>query len=157
MNVFVPYQSPLDCAEAMWADQKRYNKQIVECRQILKAIDGETKAWANHPCTRMYKEYRSWLSYYMRCLICYRNYKKENGCTESSHLVQSVLWSEKADAIRPPFLTDEFCNQHKRRLFTKAPDLYPQFAEYGTSEVNWYCIDGKILKYKDGKRIKETD
>lgn len=150
MQVFVPYQSPLDCAEAMWADQKRFNKQLVECWQILKAIDGETEAWSNHPCTKMYAPFRMWLDYYTDCLTCYRLWK----IGYNNLFKYACMFSQKADVIRPPFLTEEFCNQHKRRLFTKAPDLYPQFAEYGRSEVNWYCVDGKILKYKDGKRIK---
>lgn len=154
MQVFVPYQSPLNCAKAMWPDQKRFHKQIVECEQIIKAIDRKTKAWINHPCTKMYEEHRSWLCYYLNCLKCYRGHIKTGS---HFYLKLSVRWSKKADSIRPPFLTEEFCNQHKRMLFTKAPDLYPQFAEYGTSEVNWYCVDGEILKYRDGKRIKETD
>lgn len=62
-------------------------------------------------------------------------------------------YSKKADEYRPPFLTDDFCNQHKRRLFTKSPDKYPQFAEYGTSEENWYFFDCELLKYVNGKRI----
>lgn len=70
MNVFVPYQSPIDCAKALYGDI-RFNKQIVECRQILDAIDGK-KAWNNHPCTKMYREYKEWLYKYMLCLKYYR-------------------------------------------------------------------------------------
>lgn len=70
-------------------------------------------------------------------------------------MTASERFSEEAYYIRPPFLTEEFCNQHKRRLFTKAPDLYPQFAEFGTSEINWYWSNGEIVKYINGKRIKE--
>lgn len=55
----------------------------------------------------------------------------------------------------PSFLTQEFCDQHKRRLYTKAQELYPQFAKYGKSDVNYYFVDGELLKYKNGKRIKE--
>lgn len=150
MQIFVPYQEPIKCAEALWADQKRYNKQIVECGQILKAIDGETKAWANHPCTKMYKEYWTWLEYYMLCFMYYRDYKK--GFNEGLDI--SLKHSAYANTIRPPFLTDEFCDQHKRRLYTKAPALYPQFEKFGTSEENWYFVDGELLKYVNGKRVK---
>lgn len=148
MNVFVPYQSPIDCAKALYGDL-RFNKQIVECRQILDAIDGK-KAWSNHPCTKMYKEHREWLNEYMLCLIYYRDFK--HGIV-SATIPES--FSERADVFRPEFLTDKFCDQHKRRLYTKSPDLYPQFAEYGTSEENWYFVNGEIVKYKDGKRVKE--
>ena len=29
------------------------------------------------------------------------------------------------------------------------------YAEFGASEINWYWSNGEIVKYKDGKRIKE--
>ena len=74
MQVFVPYQEPIKCAEALFNDKRRFNKQIVECRQILDAIDGK-KAWSNHPCTKMYKEHRGWLNEYMLSLIYYRDFK----------------------------------------------------------------------------------
>lgn len=149
MNVFVPYKSPLECAKALYGD-RRFNKQIIECKQILDAIDGVGKGWFNHPVINMYKDHRLWLKYYEICLMYYREYK--NGSKEC--LEESQKFSHYADKIMPYFLTNDFCNQHKRRLFTKAPDLYPQFAEYGTSEENWYFVDGELLKYKDGKRIK---
>ena len=28
-----------------------------------------------------------------------------------------------------------------------------KFAEYGTSEENWYFVDGQIVKYINGKKI----
>lgn len=149
MNVFVPYQQPILCAEALWNDKKRFNKQIIECRQILDAIDGK-KAWSNHPCTKMYKEHREWLEYYESSLYYFREFMKGN-----EDLYNAGYFSKLADSIRPSFLTDEFCDQHKRRLYTKAPELYPMFKKYGKSEINWYFVDGKLLKYKDGKLIKE--
>lgn len=149
MQIFTPYPSPIECAEALWKDQKRFNKQILECKQILDAIDGK-KAWSNHPCTLMYKEHREWLNKYMLCLKYFKNMIK------GEVLISLPLsYSEEADSIRPSFLTDEFCDQHKRRLYAKAPSLYPQFEKYGTSEINWYFVNGELLKYKDGKRIKE--
>ena len=141
MQVFVPYPSPIDVAKCL--DKRRLRKQIIECEQILDAIEGRTKAWANHPVTKMYADHWMWLSCYTLCL---RNY--EIGDEDAAH-------AENASAFpfRPPFLTDDFCDQHKRRLFTKAPSLYPQFASYGTSYENWYVVDGKLLKYVNGKQI----
>lgn len=57
--------------------------------------------------------------------------------------------------MRPPFLTSDFCDQHKRRLFAKNPEHYKQFEEYGTSDENWYFDNDKniIIKYINGKRI----
>ena len=59
MQVFVPFQNPFECAQAL--DPRRFNKQILECEQILKAIRGESTAWANHPCVLMYRQYVDWL------------------------------------------------------------------------------------------------
>ncbi len=154
MQVFTPYPNPIECANALFKDQKRFNKQIIECQQILSAINGQL-AWRNHPCTLMYKPYAPWLTLYKCILEAVREWAKGKlGSEEDAEKILLHL-AELADKIRPPFLTEEFCNQHKRRLFTKAPDLYPQFAEYGTSEINWYYVDGKLLKYKDGKQIKD--
>lgn len=150
MQVFTPYDNPLDCAHALWNDKKRFNKQITECKQILDAIDGKTKWWANHPVTRMYKPYRNWLLYYACCLTAYKVWANDVNST----LYTAKLYSEKANAIRPPFLTKEFCDQHKRRLFTKAPQLYQEFSNYGTSEENWYVVDGKLVKYLNSKIVK---
>lgn len=150
MQIFVPYKSPLECAETLWNDHRRFYKQIIECKQILDAIDGVGKGWFNHPVTKMYREHKEWLYKYMLCLKYYREFKNNIRA-----MTASERFSDEAYYIRPPFLTDEFCDQHKRRLFTKAPDLYPQFEEYGTSEENWYFVDGELLKYVNGKRIKE--
>lgn len=152
MQVFTPYPKPI--LTAMCLDGRRLNKQLIECRQILDAIDGKGKGWFNHPVVKTYKPYIQWLCYYMQCLECYMHYIKISDMRERvSWLNQSIICSKQADIIRPPFLTEDFCNQHKRRLFTKNPEHYREFAEYGTSDENWYYVDGKIVKYINGKRI----
>ena len=141
MQVFVPYPSPIDVAKCL--DRRRLLKQEIECTQIAKANNGESGAWKNHPVTKMYKQYETWLLYYRACIIRYIEERYDD----------AQLWSDRADRIRPPFLTSDFCDQHKRRLFTKAPELYPQFWPYGKSNENWYFVDGQIVKYINGKRI----
>ena len=142
MQVFVPYPSPIDVAKCL--DRNRLAKQCLECGQILAAIDGKTDAWKNHPVTKMYKEHKEWLKRYEWCLASYL-YGKFDKARD---------WDVYAYMYTPPFLTKYFCDQHKRRLYTKAPELYPQFAEYGKSDENWYFVDGKIVKYVNGKRTK---
>lgn len=71
MQVFI-IGSPLDTAKNL--DRRRLNKQIIECQQILNAIDGKTKSWSNHPCTIQYREHKSWLINYLNTLIHYRRY-----------------------------------------------------------------------------------
>ena len=55
----------------------------------------------------------------------------------------------------PSFITQDFCDQHKRRLYTKDPIHYAQFAEYGTSDENWYVVDGVLRKYVNSKWINK--
>lgn len=157
MQIFVCYPEPLKVAKVMWSDKKRFNKQIIECRQILDAIVGVGKGWFNHPVVKMYKPYKDWLVYYLNCFISYRNFMNAENFSdeEEYYLREAYLMSMFAGDYRPPFLTEEFCDQHKRRLYTKSPELYSQFAKYGKSDINYYYVDGELLKYKNGKRIKE--
>lgn len=141
MQVFVPYPSPIEVAKCM--DRHRLHKQIIECHQILAALDDCSFAWKNHPVTKMYSAAYSWLHDYMLCLEYYITGNED----------MAEYWSSFADGCRPPFLTDDFCDQHKRRLYTKDPVYYQQFAKYGTSEENWYVVNGKLLKYINGKQV----
>lgn len=158
MQVFIPYSSPLSCAEVL--DARRLNKQIIECGQILKAISGESSAWANHPCVLMYKKHKKWLDYYKKSLECYKSYKDLIGidADEAEHdLALAEEWSDKAEKITPPFMTHTLCIQHRRRLYTKSPQMYPDFEIYGTSDQNWYYVNGEWLSYVNGKRINKTE
>lgn len=149
MQVFTPYKSPLDCAKALYGD-RRFQKQILEIDQIIRAIEGAIP-WSKHPCVLMYKDHKEWLRLYQQCLIAYREYMKGN---ESAFRL-CCFYDLEASKLTPNPLTDEFCDQHKRRLYSKNPEHYPQFAKYGKSDVNFYYVDGELLKYKNGKRIKE--
>ena len=143
MNVFI-VGSPLTTAMELVTDTKRFNKQIIECKQILNAIDGNSKAWANHPCTLQYKAHRKWLKRYGICLSAY----KEN------RYIKALFYSILANRIRPSFHTAEFFDQMKRRLFTKDNNLYDQWAYLGTSEENFYYVDGEMRVYVNGKRVR---
>lgn len=140
MQVFIT-GSPIETAQAL--DARRFNKQLVECKQILDAIDG-AKAWRNHPCVLQYKEHREWLVHYMYCLMCYQR----------GWLIDAGHHSKLADSMRPSFHTDAYFDQMKRRLYTKMPEHYNQWELLGESDVNWYFVDGEWRYYRDGKRIE---
>lgn len=142
MQVFV-VGSPLETAMAL--DKARLRKQIIECRQILDALNGK-KAWSNHPCTLQYKEHVNWLNLYLWCLECYANGRMEDA---QGH-------SDVAGLARPAFHTEEFFDQMKRRLYTKNPEHYKQWAELGTSEDNYYWSPTKRawLIYRNGKLLE---
>ena len=140
MQVFI-IGSPFETAESL--DKRRLQKQIIECCQIIQAIQGKSKAWANHPCTKMYRQHLLWLRFYCSALDTYK----------CGHFDFSQSLSERADSLRPPFHTKEYLDQMKRRLYTKNNDHYRQWSHLGQSDINWYYVDGKWLHYQNGKLI----
>lgn len=143
MQVFTPYPEPFKTADCL--DGRRLNKQIIECKQILAAIKDESNAWKNHPVVKQYKNDVWYLENYMRCLISFKDGKLDD----------ALIYSNHAMIYKPEFLTMEFCKQHKRRLYTKDKEFYSIFYRYGESNENWYFVDGKLLRYIDGKVIKD--
>ena len=111
MQIFI-VGSPIETADAL--DKRRLNKQIIECRQILGAIHGTSKAWRNHPCVLMYKEHTEWLENYLHCLESARY-----------QYMAASIYSLNADKFRPPFHTEEYFNQMKRRLYTNRDRRIP--------------------------------
>ena len=127
----------------MVLDKKRRHKQWVEIQQIIDAIDGN-KAWKNHPCTIQYREHKNWLLLY-RTVIEYVNMDMHEKAMGMSLIAES--W-------RPKWHTQEYFDQMKRRLYSKNPEHYKQWAYLGESQENWYFVDGVWRKYINGKRIE---
>jgi hypothetical protein len=152
MQVFI-IGSPLETA--MCLDKKRLNKQIIECQQILKAIWGESKAWANHPCTIQYREHETWLWYYYQTLAFYRDYlnnvSNQFGKLSIDDLNEAKIKSLIADSYMPNFHTEEYFKNMKKRLYTKDNEHYKQWKILGESYENWYWVDNKWKIYKQTK------
>lgn len=134
MQVFL-VGSPYETAESL--DPRRFNKQILEAEQILKAIRGDTKFWANHPVTKMYSGYYEWLKNYREVLVLYR----------SGKFSEAFVLSEKLELIKPKFLTIEYIENMKKRLYTKDPLYYSKWSYLGESYVNMYFVDGEWRIY----------
>lgn len=147
MQVFV-VGSPLETAMAL--DPKRIRSQIREAHVILAAIHGESKGWIHHPVVLMYSEPNSvrWLQMYADILEGYLS-----GYTGLIEL------DKEAKEITPPFHTPEFFTQMKRRLYTKNPEHYKQWAELGESQDNhyWSPSQQKWLVYRNGKLLQEQE
>lgn len=153
MQVFI-IGTPLETAKAL--DRRRLNKQIIECQQILDALNG-AKAWSNHPCVLQYIGCEAWLSNYKLVLDYYRQESITIGeaakglCREFAD-----FYNDYCQSIKPPFHTQEYFSQMKRRLYTKNPEHYKQWAYLGKSDVNWYWSqkENKFIRYRNGKRIE---
>ena len=140
MQVFI-VGTPLETAKAL--DGRRLQKQIVECEQILAALNG-AKAWSNHPCVLQYKGHERWLLNYMYCLVGYIQ----------GDLLFALNSNNNCSKLVPNFHTQEYFDQMKRRLYTKNKEHYNQWSYLGESDVNWYFVDGAWRKYNNGKRIE---
>ena len=143
MQVFV-VGSPLETAMAL--DKARLRKQIIECHQILAAIHGEGKGWFHHPVVLMYSEPNSvrWLQMYADILEGYLD--------GSTGLIEA---DREAREITPVFHTEKFLIQMKRRLFSKDPEHYKQWASLGESlrNIYWSPSEKRFIEYENGKRI----
>lgn len=146
MQVFI-VGSPLETARAL--DPKRLNRQIQETKVILAALNG-AKAWSHHPCVLQYRGYEEWLQEYVSCLTYYRDSQKG---ADKWQMALAKVSSEIADDIRPDWHNEAYYAQNKCRLYTKEPKHYWRWKYYGTSEENWYFVDGSWRKYVNGKRI----
>ena len=140
MQVFI-IGTPLETARAL--DPKRLRKQIIECGQILDALNGKS-AWSNHPCVLQYRGCEKWLRGYLRVLECHRR-----GNTRLA-----AFFDVETEQVRPDWHTQEYYDQMKRRLYTKDKEHYKQWANLGESQENWYFVDGVWRKYINGKRIE---
>lgn len=143
MQIFI-IGKVLDTFEVL--DKRRLNKQKIECKQIMDAIDGISTAWKNHPIVKSYTPYRKWLSVYYWLI---EEYTSSNSDLLMMFHYNKWLWENK-----PIFHTEEYFNQMKRRLYTKDNKLYSLYSELGESDINWYYVDNEWLYYKNGKRIK---
>ena len=140
MQVFVISHNPLETAKVL--DPKRLNKQVLECQWILDGYMYNTRA-LNHPIAKMYANDLNWLTLYQKTLECYRNGDVE----------KAEVFSKEAMKITPSFLTQEYMDNFKKRLYTKDKEHYKQYKDYGTTETNMYFVNGEWIMYKNGKRI----
>lgn len=136
MQIFI-IGSILETAKAL--DKKRFNKQIIETKQIISAITGEKQSWAHHPIVFMYKGNLDWLKLYLAVLENYRD-----GNYEAARII-----SESAESEKPIFLYETaYLENMKKRLYTKDPNHYSQWADLGESYVNMYFVDGEWKYYE---------
>jgi|TARA_A100001037_G_scaffold91951_1_gene83363 hypothetical protein len=122
MQTFLPY--PDYKLSAMALDMRRLGKQRVEVLQILKALNGESKGWVNHPATLMWKGYEHSLVDYGKA-ICnewvQRGY--QDTCADKIEAYRAMFPNSSTDV--PFWMGDKaFHTSHKSNLRRKDPDYY---------------------------------
>ena len=96
-------------------DNRRLNKQIIEVKQIISAIEGKTKSWRKHPVTIMYENDLNFLRGYKNCLIAYKD----------GRMSDAMYFSEWCERTKPDFLKNNgwYFENMKNRLYTKIKNI----------------------------------
>lgn len=132
MQTFLPHPDYATSAKCL--DRQRLGKQRVECLQIMRALVGETKGYANHPATQMWKGHEGSFIQYAYA-VC--DEWTLRGYQDTCKAKLTKLWIKFARANRltlaafafefpPPWLTEEFCRAHRSNLKRKLPSHYAQ-------------------------------
>ena len=149
MQIFLPF---LDIIEvAICLDKRRLHKQIVECKQIAKAITGESQSWKNHPVTKMYQNNLGFVNAYTKVLEKYwQLYKEGKDDTLIKEDIEIQSLNKEAMNLLPSFVkNEEYLNTMKGRLFIKDSVHYANLASYTQyGDKNMYFVDGEWKFYK---------
>ena len=144
MQVFLPERDFKEVAAIL--DQKRLVKQLLEGRQILAALAGESKGWVNHPATRMFRNHERVLYMYLFAIATEmgkRGYKWQNNWQA---IEQTYMNKFSATHLgKPSWMMDErfdkVIHTHRANLYLKAPELYPQYEQYAIDYRADVCCD----------------
>ena len=123
MQTFVPYASFFQSAQVL--DRQRLGKQRVEVLQLLNALSGEGRGWANHPAAIMWQGYENALVSY-GLIVCdewlSRGYK--DTCYEK---IRAHFDSSKTLGLPPWWGQVDVHVSHQSNLVRKNPDYYRPF------------------------------
>lgn len=145
MQIFLPYTDIINVAKCL--DKRRLHKQIVECKQIIKAITGESEAWKNHPIVKMYSNDLEFVETYLETLEYYWKLKQKGEDIEDDLELCSL--NERANCLLPTFINNEYLATMKGRLYVKDLIYYSDFAHYESfGHQNMYFVDGEWKYYK---------
>lgn len=144
MQTFLPERSYVKCAQVL--DSKRLVKQLLEGRQIMSALCGESRGWINHPATRMWNNYEHELYEYLMEIMLEmktRGYKTENNWSQIHRMF--VTHIAERPYIKPSWsrnpVHDFIIVTHRGMLHEKAPELYPQYEFDAQVFRNYVCCD----------------
>lgn len=119
MQTFLP--DPSFALSARYLDRQRLGKQRVEVLQLLRALHGETKGWANHPAAKMWRGYEQILVQY-GISVCGEWIGR--GYTDTC-LPKIAAYEREVARVAPPWLGNfAFHEAHRSNLVRKLPEHY---------------------------------
>jgi hypothetical protein len=145
MQTFLPFNNPAKCAEVL--DNKRLNKQILECYQILKVISTEGKAWRNHPAVLMWEGAENELWNYTMAMVEEANKRGIKTINNVANLkeLQSKFKSKWGNSMPAFRKNQESKNRtivtHRVNLYRKDPIAYAEFSGSLDSPYNKPCCE----------------
>lgn len=146
MQTFLPYSDYSQCAAIL--DNKRLNKQILECYQILNILSGQSKsnAWAHHPAVLMWAGAESHLYNYTMAMVKEANKRgirtdKNVSNLQSLHNKCKKSWGYSTPTWYKPNHVRYVNTTHRTNLYRKDPIIYAEFSKYINSEYNKPCCD----------------
>lgn len=134
MQVFCPYANPNKTAKVL--DNKRLNKQILECIQILSANTGINVGWKipkyvyNHPTTLLWKDGSRYLILYCHTLIfkySKRTHKRHKCLDIIYRFIQLFAHLDYRKFDNLQHLTPEFCHKYQQLLLSKNFQHYSKY------------------------------
>lgn len=153
MQVFLPESSFARCAEVL--DTKRLVKQLLEGRQILTVLAGEStsKGWKNHPAVKMFEGYEVTLVAYLAAIrdeMDARGYKWEKNWA----VIQDIYDKHYKGEPQPwPYwmldqsLWNRLMITHRGRLWEKDPVKYQQYESEGKVFMEHVCCPESTCTY----------
>lgn len=127
MQTFLPFEDFKETASSL--DYRRLGKQRVETWQLLRAINGETKGWVNHPAAVMWRGHTGLLAVY-GMTMCEEWIARGYNDTMLERFVKYTNELQLEDNFSKPYWlgTPELHISHQSNLIRKDPDFYgPKF------------------------------
>lgn len=148
MQTFLPYKDFDKSAQAL--DNKRLNKQILECYQILKVLsnDDPRAAWRNHPAVKMWRNHEGQLWLYVMAMVKeadVRGIKTDKNVSNLNELKAYAGdgWGYgKPKWYTNPFAMDRLTTTHKANLYIKDSIYYFEFFD-SLADSNPCCPERK--------------
>ena len=126
MQTFVPYEVHEYTAEFL--DNKRLFKQIVECKQILLALDDPGYGWQNHPAVRMWRGHDEALAEYTVVLCAEWRYRGTLRPSRAPYRESISEWVmvhyDYMSPTLPPWWGGPIHKTHVYKLLWKDPEWY---------------------------------
>jgi hypothetical protein len=122
MQTFLPYADFKRSAQSL--DYRRLGKQRVETWQLIRAINGETRGWRNHPAAVMWRDHVPALAVYGK-VICEEWIDRGYNDSMLPRFELIISGCQEEELQMPSWLGNEnFHKSHRSNLLRKFPEYY---------------------------------